>query len=92
MTWTVSAASVKQVGTVFIALRGSDDFGTVKWATNQGYLYVGDTINTPDGAEMALSELEKLENGLTRRLNQWMLRKVAEWKQKRSARKMNRLG
>ena len=61
MTWTVSAASVKQVGTVFIALRGSDDFGTVKWATNQGYLYVGDTINTPDGAEMALSELEKLE-------------------------------
>ena len=61
LTWTVSAASVKQVGTVFIALRGSDDFGTVKWATNQGYLYVGDTINTPDGAEMALSELEKLE-------------------------------
>lgn len=61
LTWTVSTASVKQVGTVFIALRGSDDFGTVKWATNQGYLYVGDTINTPDGAEMALSELEKLE-------------------------------
>ena len=56
LTWTVSAASVKQVGTVFIALRGSDDFGTVKWATNQGYLYVGDTINTPDGAEMALSQ------------------------------------
>ncbi len=61
LTWTVSAASVKQVGTVFIALRGSDDFGTVKWATNQGYLYVGDTINTPEGAETALSELEKLE-------------------------------
>ncbi len=61
LTWTVSAASVKQVGTVFIALRGSDDFGTVKWATNQGYLYVGDTINTPVGAETALSELEKLE-------------------------------
>ena len=61
LTWTVSAASVQQVGTVWIALRGSDDFGTVKWATNQGFLYVGKTINTPDGAQMALSELEKLE-------------------------------
>ena len=61
LTWTVSAASVQQVGTVWIALRGSDDFGTVKWATNQGFLYVGKTINTPDGAQMELSELEKLE-------------------------------
>ena len=61
LTWTVSAASVQQIGTVWIALRGSDDFGTIKWATNQGFLYVGKTINTPDGAQMALSELEKLE-------------------------------
>ena len=61
LTWTVSAASVQQVGTVWIALRGSDDFGTIKWATNQGFLYVGKTINTPDGAQTALSELEKLE-------------------------------
>ena len=61
LTWTVSAASVQQVGTVWIALRGSDDFGTIKWATNQGFLYVGKTINTPDGAQTAISELEKLE-------------------------------
>ena len=61
LTWTVSAASVQQIGTVWIALRGSDDFGTIKWATNQGYLYVGKTINTPDGAQTSLSELEKLE-------------------------------
>ena len=61
LTWTVSAASVQQIGTVWIALRGSDDFGTIKWATNQGFLYVGKTINTPDGAQTALSELEKLE-------------------------------
>lgn len=26
-----------------------------------GFLYVGKTINTPDGAQTALSELEKLE-------------------------------
>lgn len=37
LTWTVSAASVQQIGTVWIALRGSDDFGTIKWATNQGF-------------------------------------------------------
>ena len=61
LTWTVSAASVQQIGTVWIALRGSDDFGTIKWATNQGFLYVGKTINTPDGAQTAISELEKLE-------------------------------
>ncbi len=67
LTWTVSAASVKQVGTVFIALRGSDDFGTVKWATNQGYLYVGDTINITEGTETALSELEKLEKRIDKK-------------------------
>ena len=43
LTWTVSAASVAQIGTVWIAVRGSDDFGTVKWATNEGHLYVGKT-------------------------------------------------
>lgn len=62
LTWTVGPNSVKEIGTVWIAVRGSDNFGTVKWATNQGYLYVGKTIDTPsDSGNVDLSEMEELE-------------------------------
>lgn len=64
LTWTVGPNSVKKVGTVWIAVRGSDDFGTVKWATNQGYLYVGKTIDTPSGEGIDLTEMEALEKRL----------------------------
>lgn len=64
LTWTVGPNSVKDVGTVWIAVRGSDDFGTVKWATNQGYLYVGKTIDTPSGEGVDLTEMEALEKRL----------------------------
>lgn len=64
LTWTVGPNSVKGVGTVWIAVRGSDDFGTVKWATNQGYLYVGKTIDTPSGEGVDLTEMEALEKRL----------------------------
>ena len=65
LTWTVGPNSVKEVGTVWIAVRGSDDFGKVKWATNQGYLYVGRTIDTPSDSESVdLSEMEALEKRL----------------------------
>ena len=64
LTWTVGPNSVKEVGTVWIAVRGSDDFGTVKWATNQGYLYVGKTIDTPSGEGIDLTEMEALEKRL----------------------------
>ena len=56
LTWTVGKNSVKEVGTVWIAVRGSDDFGTVKWATNQGYVYVGQTIDTPSEENLPLTE------------------------------------
>ena len=65
LTWTVGPNSVKEIGTVWIAVRGSDDFGIVKWATNQGYLYVGRTIDTPSDSESVdLSEMEALEKRL----------------------------
>ena len=64
LTWTVGPNSVKEVGTVWIAVRGSDDFGKVKWATNQGYLYVGKTIDTPSGEGVDLTEMEALEKRL----------------------------
>ena len=64
LTWTVGPNSVKGVGTVWIAVRGSDDFGKVRWATNQGYLYVGKTIDTPSGEGVDLTEMEELEKRL----------------------------
>ena len=64
LTWTVGPNSVKEIGTVWIAVRGSDNFGTVKWATNQGYLYVGKTIDMPSGEGVDLTEMEALEKRL----------------------------
>ena len=70
LVWTVPASCVQQVGTVWVALRGSDDFGTVKWASNQGALYVGQTIDTPAGVETGLSELEELEKQIEQKTEQ----------------------
>lgn len=68
LTWTVGKNSVKEVGTVWIAVRGSDDFGTVKWATNQGYVYVGQTIDTPSEENLPLTELEELEKRIDQKM------------------------
>ena len=70
LVWTVPASCVQQVGTVWVALRGSDDFGTVKWASNQGALYVGQTIDTPAGVETGLTELEELEKRIEQKESQ----------------------
>ena len=70
LVWTVPASCVQQIGTVWIALRGSDDFGTVKWASNQGALYVGQTIDTPAGVETGLTELEELEKRIEQKESQ----------------------
>ena len=69
LTWTVGPNSVKEVGTVWIAVRGSDDFGKVKWATNQGYLYVGKTIDTPSGEGVDLTEMEEQQSSIRQRRN-----------------------
>lgn len=61
LTWTIPHSCLTAAGTVWIAIRGYDDNGTVKWATNKGAVYVEDTINTPGSNPPGLTELEQLE-------------------------------
>ncbi len=68
LTWAIGPASVAQTGTVWVAVRGTDDFGTVKWATNQGYVYVGQTIDTPSEENLPLTELEELEKRIDQKM------------------------
>ena len=61
LTWTIRHSCVATAGTVWIAIRGYDDNGTVKWATNKGAVYAKDTIDTPGSNPPGLTELEQLE-------------------------------
>lgn len=61
LTWTIPHSCLTAAGTVWIAIRGYDDNGTVKWATNKGAVYVEDTIDTPGSNPPGLTELEQLE-------------------------------
>lgn len=62
LTWTIPHSCLTTAGTVWIAIRGYDDNGTVKWATNKGAVYVEDTIDTPGNIpKERLTELEQLE-------------------------------
>lgn len=61
LTWTIPHSCLTTAGTVWIAIRGYDDNGTVKWATNRGSVYVEDTIDTPGSNPTGLTELEQLE-------------------------------
>ncbi|WP_302327810.1 hypothetical protein [Enterocloster lavalensis] len=62
LTWTIPHSCLTTAGTVWIAIRGYDDNGTVKWASNKGAVYVEDTIDTPGNIpKERLTELEQLE-------------------------------
>ncbi|WP_024734686.1 hypothetical protein [Enterocloster asparagiformis] len=62
LTWTIPHSCLTTAGTVWIAIRGYDDNGTVKWATNRGTVYVENTIDTPGNIpKERLTELEQLE-------------------------------
>lgn len=70
LVWTIPGTCVAEPGTVWIALRGFDAYGTVKWASNKGALYVYDTVNTPGTYTGDLTELEQLETQITGKIEQ----------------------
>lgn len=67
LTWTIPDTCIAQMGTVWIAVRAYDENGTVKWATNRGFVYVGHTIFDGDRYTGKLTELEQLEERIRQR-------------------------
>lgn len=58
--WLIQAAHVQHPGTVWASIRGTDDEGTCKWASNAGAFYVNAPVDTPGNFDK-LSELEQME-------------------------------
>ena len=67
LTWTIPDTCLAQKGTVWIAVRGYDENGSIKWATNRGAVYVGHTIFDGPAYTGKLSELEQLEERITQK-------------------------
>lgn len=67
LTWTIPDTCLTQKGTVWIAVRGYDENGSIKWATNRGAVYVGHTIFDGPAYTGKLSELEQLEERITQK-------------------------
>ena len=68
LTWTIPAACLTHKGTVWIAIRGYDENGTVKWATNRGAVYAGHTIFDGEAYSGHLAEFEQLEERITQKI------------------------
>ena len=68
LTWTIPAACLTHKGTAWIAIRGYDENGTVKWATNRGAVYVGHTIFDGEAYSGHLAEFEQLEERITQKI------------------------
>lgn len=70
LSWSVSDNALRDIGTVWISLRGFNGDGEVKWATNKGAFYVGDTVNTPGTYSGGLTELEQLEKKIEEKISE----------------------
>ena len=64
LTWLITAAQLVIPGTVYIALRGSDENGTVRWASYNAAMYVDQNLYQPVLYDGNLSELEQLEEAI----------------------------
>lgn len=60
LTWLVPESCLSHPGTVWIAVRGSNGDGAVKWATVPCPMYVDKTVGPPED-ENILTELEQYE-------------------------------
>ena len=63
LTWQIRNTQLRVPGAVFIAVRGYDDIGTMRYNSYKTPVYVEDAINTPEG-KPGLSEFERLEKEL----------------------------
>ena len=63
LLWQIRNTQLRVPGAVFIALRGYDDTGTMRYTSYKTPVYVEDAINTPEG-KPGLSEFERLEKEL----------------------------
>ena len=63
LTWQIRNTQLRVPGAVFIAVRGYDETGTMRFTSYKTPVYVEDAINTPEG-KPGLSEFERLEKEL----------------------------
>ncbi len=68
LIWEIPRSCVSIAGTVWVSIRGYDENGTIKWATNKGALYVEKTASG-ETSEKNLTEMEQLEQRIDEKIN-----------------------
>lgn len=66
LTWHITASQLEVPGSVLISLRGTDETATVRWASYQAAIFVEKNGYLPSDYNGKLSELEQLENLLSK--------------------------
>jgi hypothetical protein len=61
LIWQIPDSMLQVPGTAMISIRGTDYYGTVKWASFRAAVYIEDTVNTPGSYAGKLTELEQFE-------------------------------
>ena len=61
LLWEIKKGDFRENGTVFVALRGHDPDGVVKWTTAKAPVFVKGSVDTPSDWSGDLTELEQME-------------------------------
>ncbi|MGN0134961.1 MAG: hypothetical protein ACI4AO_09555 [Anaerotignum sp.] len=80
LLWDVKKEDFHEDGTVFVAIRGFDGDGVMKWTSAQTPIFIEDIIDTPGSWEGQLTELEQMERSISKVLDSEAERKAAEEK------------
>lgn len=68
LLWDVKKEDFHEDGTVFVAIRGFDGDGVMKWTSAQTPIFIEDIIDTPGSWEGQLTELEQMERSISNEL------------------------
>lgn len=78
LVWDIISNDLPYTGTIFIQVRGTDDQGTVKWRSFETAVYCEQGISSQEGFTGSLSEIERLENSVSKVIDSEEKRKENE--------------
>ena len=78
LRWDIVKNDLPYTGTMFIQIRGTDEYGTVKWRSAEAAVYCLEGISSENGFEGDLSELESLEAKVSKIIDSEKSRVAAE--------------
>lgn len=78
LLWNIRKEDFREDGTIFISLRGHDGDGVLKWSSANTPIFIEAPIDTPSGWTGDLTELEQMEESISKVLDKETERQAAE--------------